>query len=253
MTSHTAHYTESCFKNIFRKGCIISDIFYRACFGCANFPPISTWRCTFHLTLLLFWVSTVFFFLVIPFHATTTDLHLRFYKGSTRGWLLKCKCLYNPLMQGSGSAKVKRWLSIEQTLIWRLWRAAESVWCCLCKCQREEFVDGLVGWLLGLVGSSASVVQLNNVFKVIYLRKKIWRGDSDDLGTTFKIIKYFSKRMHWLTISPTILSSSCLSAMPTWGRTTAFRRTSVKSPWNKSIQWVPLTYVSRNQNWRRLN
>lgn len=40
--------------------------------------------------------------------------------------------------------------------------------CCLCKCHREEFVDGLVGWLLRLVGSSASVVQLNNAFKVIY-------------------------------------------------------------------------------------
>lgn len=43
--------------------------------------------------------------------------------------------------------------------------------CCLCKCHREEFVDGLVGWLLRLVGSSASVVQLNNAFKVIYPKK----------------------------------------------------------------------------------
>lgn len=44
--------------------------------------------------------------------------------------------------------------------------------CFLCECRREEFVDGLVGWLLRLVGCSASVVQLNNVFKVIYLKKK---------------------------------------------------------------------------------
>lgn len=34
--------------------------------------------------------------------------------------------------------------------------------------------------------------------------------------------------------------------MPTWGRITASRRTSAKSPWNKSIQWVPQTDVSCN-------
>lgn len=37
----------------------------------------------------------------------------------------------------------------------------------------EEFVHGLVGWLLRLDGSSASVVQLNDIFSVDYLKKKL--------------------------------------------------------------------------------
>lgn len=77
-------------------------------------------------------------------------------------------------MQGGGSAKVKQRFGVEQTFVWR---AAECVWCRLCKCHSDEFVDGSAGWLLRLVGSCAPFYAAKQYFQSHLPNKKMCRVD----------------------------------------------------------------------------